>query len=822
MIGNFGTDYQQPVAQGLDLPDGLDEDEVKQVVQQELQAALGQDGGSLAQERLQAQKYFAGEPLGNEVEGRSQLVFKTVLEAVEWALPALLRIFTASDQICIVDPPRPGLEARAAQASEYLNHIFHRDNPGFMILHDWLFDALLEKVGWVKYWWNTQKTVESKTYTGLTQEQYDALLGQDADVEVVKIRRYAQDADEFNMDRPQVPPPPPLLPPMPPLGPPVPPLANYGLTPTAPGINGSAISAARFPGSAASSPPRGMPLPPPPGAVPLSMSPPSPPPVELIDVTLRITREHGRAVIENVPPEEILFSRRAKRDDIPYLCHRRRWTRSDLIQQGYDEASLEDIPANESLDWNQERVERHRLDDDTPQYERTDAGEHLWIEENYVQLSRDGKAGRTTELYKVMTAGNGRVILTRDGEPCIDCVDEAPFVSVTPIPMSHRLVGMSLADLVMDLQYVKSVIMRQMLDNAYLSNWPRIEVGDDSVNENTYDDLLTLRPGGIVRTKRLGGISPMMIPYTADKTFPLVQYLDTTAELRTGVAREGSMITADALNNTAASSIAMLQQAAGQRIELFARIFAHGVEKLMRGVMELVRKNQQQERIIRVTGGYLTVDPREWRDEMPVTVSVGLGTGNRDQVLAHLMQVIQIQGTIVQQQGGVTGPLVYAKDVYAALHELTTNAGFKTSFFSDPSMPPPPGSPPPGGPQKPDPVMIKAQAAIQALQLKAQAEAQQSQQKAQLEAQLQQQQAQAEAGLAQQKLQHELMLEERRLAHEMELERQKSANDILIARAQMEAQNEVRLQEVRLKYAAGAYAAGQGIRPPEANGGGNA
>jgi hypothetical protein len=66
------------------------------------------------------------------------------------------------------------------------------------------------------------------------------------------------------------------------------------------------------------------------------------------------------------------------------------------------------------------------------------------------------------------------------------------------------------------------------------------------------------------------------------------------------------------------------------------------------------------------------------------------------------------------------------------------------------------------------------------------------------------------------------MLEERRLAHEMELERQKSANDILIARAQMEAQNEVRLQEVRLKYAAGAYAAGQGIRPPEANGGGNA
>jgi len=821
MIGNFGTDYQQPIAQGLDLPDGLDEDEVKSVVQQELQAALGQDGGSLAQERLQAQKYFAGEPLGNEVEGRSQLVFKTVLEAVEWALPALLRIFTASDQICIVEAPRPGMEARAAQATDYLNHIFYRDNPGFMILHDWLFDALLEKLGWVKYWWNTQKTVESKTYTGLTQEQYDALLGQDADVEVVKIRRYTQDADEFNMDRPFVPSPPPMSAPTPmPVPSPLPVGPGSGMPPGIGQPPGPQRPQSPPPFAAALPPgfPPGPAMPPLPGPA-LSLPPP---PIELIDATLRITREHGRVVIENVPPEEILFSRRAKRDDIPYLCHRRRWTRSDLIQQGYDEDCLEDIPANESLDWNQERVERHRLDDDTPQYERTDAGEHLWIEENYVQLSRDGKAGRTTELYKVMTAGNGRVILTRDGEPCIDCVDEAPFVPVTPIPMSHRLVGMSLADLVMDLQYVKSVIMRQMLDNAYLSNWPRIEVGDDSVNENTYDDLLTLRPGGIVRTKRLGGISPMMIPYTADKTFPLVQYLDTTAELRTGVAREGSMITADALNNTAASSIAMLQQAAGQRIELFARIFAHGVEKLMRGVMELVRKNQQQERIIRVTGGYLTVDPREWRDEMPVTVSVGLGTGNRDQVLAHLMQVIQIQGTIVQQQGGVTGPLVYAKDVYAALHELTTNAGFKTSFFSDPSMPPPPGSPPPGGPQKPDPAMIKAQAAVAALQMKAQADAQAAQQKAQLEVGLQQQKASQEAQLAQQKLQHDLMLEERRLEHEMELERQKSANDILIARAQMEAQNEVRLQEVRLKYAAGAYAAGQGVRPPEPNGGGSA
>ena len=240
----------------------------------------------------------------------------------------------------------------------------------------------------------------------------------------------------------------------------------------------------------------------------------------------------------------------------------------------------------------------------------------------------------------------------------------------------------------MDLQEIKSSIVRQMIDNAYLSNWPRVEVADDVVNENTYDDLLTLRPGGMVRSRRLGGIQPMTIPYTADKSFPLIEYLDQTQEVRTGVARHNQGINPDDLNKTA-TGISLMQQAAAQRVELFARIFALGVEGLMRGVMGLVRRHQQQERIIRVTGGWLRIDPRQWREEMPVTVSVGLGTGNTDQLIGHLTQLITLQGTIVQQQGGVNGPLVYAQNVYDALRQLQESAGFKQSFFTDPSKPPP-------------------------------------------------------------------------------------------------------------------------------------
>ena len=506
--------------------------------------------------------------------------------------------------------------------------------------------------------------------------------------------------------------------------------------------------------------------------------------------------------IRNVPPEEVLFSRRAKRDDIPFLCHRRRWTYSDLIEQGYDSACLDLIPQDDSAEFSMERVERYGDPDWAPS-EGKGSRKEIWVEENYCKLAVE-EDGKTSELYRVMTAGNGQVILTKDDKPVVECVDEIPFIPICPIPASHKLVGQGLADLTMDLQLIKSTLIRQMIDNAFLSNWPRIEVADDSVNENTYDDLLTLRPGGVVRSRRVGGIQPMMIPFTADKSFPLVSYIDKMAQLRTGVSSEGQMVAPDALNNTAAASVAMLQQAAAQRVELFARIFAHGVEELMRGVMRLVRKHQQKERMIRVTGGWLNVDPREWRQEMPISVSVGLGTGNRDQILAHLMQIIQLQGTIVQQQQGVGGPLVYAQNVYDALKALQENAGFKSSFFADPRQGPPPGSPPPPPPQ-PDPEMLKAQAKIKQEEMQAQANVQAIGVKAQVEQQMMMEKAQADAMIQQQRLEHEKQMGLLKAQHETELERQKAENNLVVGMAKVKILGEAKQKEIELKFAAGAY-----------------
>jgi hypothetical protein len=236
----------------------------------------------------------------------------------------------------------------------------------------------------------------------------------------------------------------------------------------------------------------------------------------------------------------------------------------------------------------------------------------------------------------------------------------------------------------------------------------------------------------------------------------------------------------------------------------------------MRGVMRLVQRHQQQERVIRVTGGWLSVDPRQWRQEMPVTVSVGLGTGNRDQILQHLMQIISLQGTIVQQQQGVGGPLVYAQNVYDALKALQENAGFKSSFFADPSQGPPPGTPPPPPPQ-PSPEMMKAQASIQTEQMQAQANVQAIAVKAQAEQRLMMEKAQADAAIQQQKLEHEKQMGLLKAQHELDLERQKAENNLAVGMAKVKIAGEAKQREIELKYAAGAY--DQQARVPNGQGG---
>jgi len=399
--------------------------------------------------------------------------------------------------------------------------------------------------------------------------------------------------------------------------------------------------------------------------------------VVLYDVRIRRTWEHARVRVEPVPPEEFLISRRAKSlEDADFVAHRTSRTRSELIAQGYERALVERLPAGDGeLDGSGERETRFDDEAEIGDAQSDESRRRVALCECYLRVDFDGDG--IAELRQVVLAGDGAGAVLLGNEE----IDEIPFTTWCPVPMPHRFWGMSVAEAVMDLQLIKSTLLRQMLDNLYLTNNPEMEVVWDEVVQ---DDALTRRPGGIKRVKQPGMYRPLDVPFVAGASFPMLEYLDRKQEGRTGVSAASTGMSPDLLQNQTATGVNQVMTAAQQRIDLIARIFAEtGLKRLMRQVLKLVVKHQDKARTVRLRGEWVPMDPRAWNAGMDVSVDVGLGTGSRDRQLAHLATVLQYQKeALALPQLGLVKP----KSLYNTLEKLTKLVGLPSvePFFVDP------------------------------------------------------------------------------------------------------------------------------------------
>jgi hypothetical protein len=275
-----------------------------------------------------------------------------------------------------------------------------------------------------------------------------------------------------------------------------------------------------------------------------------------------------------------------------------------------------------------------------------------------------------------------------------------PFISITPIKISHKFFGLSVADLVMPLQKIKSTLMRNLLDNMYNQNYGRFAVLEGQAN---LDDLLTARPGGIVRVKSPNAVTPLATPPLEPFVFNMVQYLDDVRESRAGVSRTGQGLNDQALtSHTTATAVNAVMTAAQSRVELIARNFAEtGVKDLMCRIYELLVKNMDRKRVIKLRDKWVDVDPRSWSDSMDATVSVALGHGNKDQQVAQLTQLVQMAA----QQAGT--PMISPDNMYNLTASLLKSMGYQN--VND-YITPPEGQQPP----QPDPMQ---QAALKAMEV---------------------------------------------------------------------------------------------------------
>jgi hypothetical protein len=465
------------------------------------------------------------------------------------------------------------------------------------------------------------------------------------------------------------------------------------------------------------------------GGMPAPMQPPAP---RFHDVTLRTTKKLAQARVLGVPPEEFGVERGARDIKTCNYCFHEvvTKTRADLKAEGYNAEQVDDLTAytgvTEIETMSRDTVQEHMFATNA----MNPAAELIKITEHYVRMDYEG-SGRPC-LYQVITGGDQGDILLKDGKECVTPFDAMPFATTTPVPMTHRFFGRSIADLVMPLQREKTAMKRGALDNLYLHNNPRVEVPEAACGKDTIDDLLVSRPGGLIRSKQGGLIQWQTIPDISGSIYPMLQYLDAELEQRTGLSKQSQGVDANALQNQSATAVAQVFSASQMRVKLVARIMAEGVRDIFTLLHATIRKHGQQQQTVRLRNQWVNVDPRAWKNRDDMTINVGLGTGGKAQQFAQTMAIANVQKEMVQ--GGMTN-LVGATQLYNTAVELTKIMGHRNAdrFFNDPdAKDPQTGQPlhPPPQPQ-PDPktqqIQAKAQVDMAATQHKAQLAQQQAQ-----------------------------------------------------------------------------------------------
>lgn len=470
---------------------------------------------------------------------------------------------------------------------------------------------------------------------------------------------------------------------------------------------------------------------------------PLPPAPQLHDVRIRVTETKGKICIKNVAPENIMVSVDTDGPsllDARFVQHRELMSIKEISETfNYSEKKLQGIMTDTQDIFQLESNARDIYDEE---YDRAVELSLLLVKDTYI--IDNGKRMR----YVVV----GNEIIYREE------TDTVPFACITPMIMPHRHIGRSYADLTMDIQLIKSTLVRGQLDNMYLANNGRYAISS-RVN---LDDMLTSRPGGIVRVEGEPGsaIFPLSHPPLPPASFELVSYMDTMKEKRTGVTAYNQGLDSESLNKTA-SGMAQVMSAAQQRMELVARTFAEtGVKELFMLVHKLVRTHMTKPDIVRLRNKWVEIDPREWKNRKDMTISVGLGAGNKDQQLMHLNNILTMQKEAIQV--GLTDP----SKIYNALAKLTQNAGFKNpdEFWTNPAENPP---------QQQEPQQSEADKLVQG--------------------QLMVEQEKAKAAIEQEQIrsQNDIIIEREKIAAQAELERFK---------AQLKAETDLAIAQIKASY----------------------
>ena len=493
-----------------------------------------------------------------------------------------------------------------------------------------------------------------------------------------------------------------------------------------------------------------------------------------IRILVKTQRTIKRYTIVAVPTVEYRFTPTASHEDCAdYQAHVRPVTRSELVEMGFDADQAYSLPA-----WSRElhdRQESNNLDNFNTE-DSTPALEKVLLCEEYAHIDVDGDG--IAELVKCFRVEN-EILNDADGTPSIETVDEPPFSVGTPYPRQHRLVGYSLADKGMDVQFLRSQLARQMIDGMAFNNMPRPLVDMSQTSDETLDDLLNPIPGSPVRTNGPSAVTPLASNFNVGDSLQAMEWVSREKEGRSNVGRATATLDENSMNPQTATEFAGREGKAEVGQEYIARNMAEALARAFGKLYRLMRVEAEPMRI-KVDGKYRVIDPSTWPEDTHVRVNVGLGNGSKDRRIQARMALVGLmaQGTEI----GEVGPEHRFNMIDGLARDMGIGQG--DEYWSKPPEPeidPVTGKPVPP-PEKPDPEVMAKQAELQAKAQEAEARLQLDAQKAQAQAELDRDKAQAAIETEREKHAMDMQVARERAALEMELAREKTYAEIELAR----------------------------------------
>lgn len=362
------------------------------------------------------------------------------------------------------------------------------------------------------------------------------------------------------------------------------------------------------------------------------------------EITFRYETSKPRHRVENVPPEEFRISRSAKSIHTAKLVGFERIVSvSYLVNKGlpHEEAmghiSSRPIYSDELYIRNPALVDESLIEDG------------ILYGEYFVRIDKDGDG--IEELRKICVVGTNYEILHDE------IVQDHDFFLFGPDPRPHTVIGDSVADMVKDIQRIKTNMQRANLDNLAEANNPRKVINELLTN---VEDALNDEVGAVIRTRGdpSTAVAYTKTPYIGADLLQNVKYMDEIRASRTGISEASKGLDPRALQSTALTGIDAIISGAQERIELIAYIFANtGYKRIFQLLLREFTDHPNYKKVVKLRGKFVEVDPSLFDVSMSVSVNPTMGKGT-DTIRMQALQEVKQTQTMIIEKFGLNNPVV--------------------------------------------------------------------------------------------------------------------------------------------------------------------